>query len=732
MPTTAERTRVAFGVYEADLNSGELWKAGRRIRLQSQPFKILAALLERPGEIVTRQELQARLWGEDTIVGFEHSLGTAVNRIREALGDSASNPRFIETLNRRGYRFIAPVVDVSVPPPAALTVASLPDQFVADGAPDKELPPEPHRPAAVLRPPRSLPLHWAFLGLLLLLSAAAYMAVRLRAADVPPAPMRIARITETGDLYPGGLSIENLPTAATDGVEIFARVIQNGQAVPARISINGGDIQTLAIPRDIAAPSIADISPDRSQLLIKSRVASDSEQPLWVVPVHGGSAFRLANVLAHDATWMPDGQGVLYANGNRLWITRLQDGSSSPFATIPSGRPFWLRWSPDGRVLRFTVMDPITHGSSLWQISTSDHNPTELLKGWNSPAHECCGTWTADGSFFVFQATHNGGTDLWTLTGSSTSDPARLTNGPLSYRAPVADHNGHRIFFLGIDPGTVLYRFDASSGGFVPGPGFLSRAVHLDFSRDRQWVAWTDSRGRLWRSRINGSERLQLTPDFIKVFLATWSPDGSRLALMASQPGKPWQIYTVSSDGGNPEPLFQDKRNAADPSWSHDGTQLVFGRLDNNMGRESEPRMLHVVNLSSGRSEIVPHSEGLFSPRWSPDGRYIAAITLDQQKLMLYDIKSQRWTTLATTSASDPAWSADSRAIYFHALTEEFKPLYRATIASGRLDKVATLQSFHPDKPEDFSFCGLSPDDIPFVRISIHSTDLYTATLDNR
>src|SRR5579872_4237698 len=116
MSTTAERTRVGFGVYEADLSSGELWKAGRRIRLQSQPFKILAALLERPGEIISRQELQARLWGDDTVVGFEHSLGTAVNRIREALGDSASNPRFIETINRRGYRFIAPVVDLSAPP----------------------------------------------------------------------------------------------------------------------------------------------------------------------------------------------------------------------------------------------------------------------------------------------------------------------------------------------------------------------------------------------------------------------------------------------------------------------------------------------------------------------------------------------------------------------------------------------------------------------------------------
>ena len=729
MSTTAERTRVGFGVYEADLNSGELWKAGRRIRLQSQPFKILAALLERPGEIITRQELQARLWGEDTVVGFEHSLGTAVNRIREALGDSASNPRFIETLNRRGYRFIAPVVDLS-PPPYAVT--SLPPEFVPDEQPTPAFTPEipdTSGPAASTRP--LLPGLIALMMGLLLLSAV-YLAIRLREAGSPPSLIRVSRLSESGKLFPGGLSIENLPTAATDGVEVFTRVMQNGQAVPARISINSGDVQTLAIPSDIAAPSIADISPDRSELLIKSRLASNSEQPLWIVPVHGGSAFRLANVLAHDATWMPDGQGVLYANGNRLLLASLQDGSSTLFATVPSGRPLWLRWSPDGKLLRFTLMDPITHGSSLWQISTANRTPVPLLNKWSSNPHECCGTWTADGSFFIFQSTRHGMSDLWRLNGASTSDPVRITDGPLSYRAPIADRTGHRIFFLGVDPSTELYRYDVPSAGFVPGAAFLAHAVHLEFSRDRQWVAWTDSHSRLWRARVNGTERLLLTPDFLKVFLAAWSPDGNRLAVMARQSGKPWQIYTISADGGNPAPLFQDNRNAADPSWAPDGTHLVFGRLNNNMGRENEPRMLHIIDLSSGHSEVVPHSEGLFSPRWSPDGRYIAAITLDQQKLMLYDIKAQLWTTLAGGSASDPVWAADSRAIYFHALAEEFKPLYRATIASGRLEQVATLQSFRPEKPEDFSFSGLGPDDVPYVRISVHSTDIYTATLDAR
>jgi DNA-binding winged helix-turn-helix (wHTH) protein len=110
MSSTVESpSRVLFGLFEADLQTGELWKAGKRIKIQSQPFKVLSVLLEHPGEIVTREDLQLRVWGKDTIVDFEHSLGTAINKIREALSDSADNPRFVETLARRGYRFIAPV-----------------------------------------------------------------------------------------------------------------------------------------------------------------------------------------------------------------------------------------------------------------------------------------------------------------------------------------------------------------------------------------------------------------------------------------------------------------------------------------------------------------------------------------------------------------------------------------------------------------------------------------------
>ena len=136
----SSRKSVRFGLYEVDVASGELRKNGAKVRLQEQPFQVLVALLERPGEVVTREDLRQRLWPADTFVDFDHSLNTAINKLRDALGDTAGNPRFIETLARRGYRFIAPVQS-EAPGPAAALPASQP---VSEALAADELP-RPHR-----------------------------------------------------------------------------------------------------------------------------------------------------------------------------------------------------------------------------------------------------------------------------------------------------------------------------------------------------------------------------------------------------------------------------------------------------------------------------------------------------------------------------------------------------------------------------------------------------------
>jgi Tol biopolymer transport system component/DNA-binding winged helix-turn-helix (wHTH) protein len=717
---TESPSRVTFGLFEADLQSGELWKAGKRIKIQSQPFKVLATLLEHPGEVVTREDLQLRLWGKDTIVDFDHSLGTAINKIREALGDSAENPRFIETLARRGYRFIAPVGY-----PVASATTHIP--HVAATTPPTQPSETPENQPTSLTQPSLKKIHALYIA-----AAAAALALGIYlGSSRPHPPLRISQITYNGRISPGAPAMESFPATATDGVRIFSSLIENGRSSLSQISIANGDVIPLAIPSEIAAPSLGDLSPDGSKLLLRNHLSPESEQPLWVVPVGGGSALRVANILAHDATWMPDGDGILYAAGNELLVTYLKDGTSRSVATAP-GRAFWLRWSPDGHLLRFTIIDPLAHTMSLWELPAGTHTPRPILSGWSNPPSECCGTWTADGKHFLFQSARDGNDDLWQLRGKDISGATRITNGPLRYEAPIAARTGHRIFFLGLDTKSELLRYAADKREFVPVNTFLTQANRVNFSRDQQWVAWTDAQGRLWRARVNGEEELQLTPDSMQVFLAHWSPDGHQLAIMAREPGEAWQLYAVPADGGSPQPLHPENRNAGDPDWSADGQSLAFGRVPDLMGKESGSRAIQILDLHTHAITPVPGSEGLFSPRWSPDGRYIAAISLDQRRLMLFDVVARTWRLLAETSVADPVWSSDSKAIYIHAFMSPTQPIYRVDVPSGQLQQVADLTSFRSGETADYFFCGITPDNVPLVRARSSTGNLYSIDLDGK
>jgi Tol biopolymer transport system component/DNA-binding winged helix-turn-helix (wHTH) protein len=734
MPAPVSNSKLTFGLFEVDLESGELWKGGFRVKLQSQPFKVLAALLERPNQVVTRDELQLRVWGRDTVVDFDHSLGTAINKIREALGDSADSPRYIETLARRGYRFIAPVGAVPEPAPAPSSALTSSESGAAPS--DPALPGAAFTPSArisatpVITPPAPPARRYSTgaLALTAILFVSAVVASYLLGSDrASTAPPHIVQLTHSGHIAPGVDNMEDLSPAVTDGVHLFAATIDNGHDGLAAVALADGSVTPLSVPDEVAGPALGDISPDGSRLLLRDHLSPESEQPLWAVPTIGGSALRIGNVLAHDATWMPGNGGILYANGTNLYLSVITSSTPTLYATLP-GRAFWLRWSPNGKLLRFTIIDPLTHTTSLWQLSAADRKPHQLLPDFSQPASECCGVWTADGRSFIFQSARGGNSDLWRLSGESTSNPVRLTNGPLQFRSPVAARTGNRVFFLGVDARSDLQRLDAS-GQLVPERSFLSSAVRVAYTRDGQWVAWTDSNGQLWRARSNGSEKLQLTPDSLVVFLAHWSPDGKHLALMAREPGKAWQIYLIGSEGDNLQPLLRESRNAADPSWSPDGKSLVFGRVNDIMGKENAARTLHILHLDTGKIDQVPGSDNLFSPRWSPDGRWIAALTLDQRQVRLFDVASHTWTTLPVPSGADPVWTSDSRYLYLHASLDPAQPIDRVSIPDGHVTELIRLADSRANDAVDFVFGGLTRQNEPLIRARVFTGNVFSMDL---
>ncbi|MDE1176388.1 MAG: hypothetical protein PW789_07230 [Edaphobacter sp.] len=427
---------------------------------------------------------------------------------------------------------------------------------------------------------------------------------------------------------------------------------------------------------------------------------------------------------------MPDDTNILYSTNNELRIFNIQKGTTTTFAKTP-GKAYWLRWSPSGDRLRFTVLDPLTHAYSLWELTLKDPTPKQLLIHWREPSDNCCGVWGADGSF-IFQSIHNNESDLWLLPRNSRSTAKQLTNGPFWFESPTASPVENRLFFIGVSERTNVQVFNAVTRGFRPAPPFLHDAQEIDNSRNNQWVAWVDGAGKLWRARTDGSDKLQLTPDMMTVYMGRWSPDGTRIALIARTAGQPWQLYIVQSDGGHLEQLLKEPQNDTDPTWSPDGRSIMFGRMPLYLGGEESPWGLRTLNLETHQVKTLPGS-GMFSPHWSPDGRYILALTKDQKGLLLFDMQTHEWTKLHAGGESEdrffsnPSWSADGRAVYVQDTRDIQEPILRISVPDGHVEEICTLQNFLSNNAVDYTFVGLTAQDIPLVRTRVNG-DIYSLT----
>jgi len=238
---------------------------------------------------------------------------------------------------------------------------------------------------------------------------------------------------------------------------------------------------------------------------------------------------------------MPNGD-LLVPHGSDLQVINPETNATHKFASPPDFT-FWLRWSPDSRALRFTV-SLSTGGYQIWEVAADGSRMHSLLQGWHEPANYKNGNWTPDGKYFVFESYRNGRTDLWAIPEKedffhkTNRAPVQLTSGPLSFHSAQPSLDGKRIFAIGEQPRGELERFDAKSGRFVPYLDGIS-AIEISFSRDGQWVAYiTYPEGVLWRSRIDGSEKLQLTRKPLDPGQPVWSADGEKILFSGLIPAR--------------------------------------------------------------------------------------------------------------------------------------------------------------------------------------------------
>ena len=391
-------------------------------------------------------------------------------------------------------------------------------------------------------------------------------------------PLPPPRVTGSTQITKDGRA--KLDPIVTDGSRLYFTAAVADALTVYQVSVAGGE--AVQVPPPLPFAFLVAISPDGSELL---EGTGFGEGPLWVTPTLAGSRHRLGDLTTNQATWSPDGQRIVYGKGDGLYMAK-SDGAESRKLVTVSGTAEWLRWSPDQAKLRFTLRDINTQTSSLWEVSPDGSRLHPLLPGWNNPPSECCGSWTPDGKYFVFQSARNGRTDIWAIREKGgllrrpAGEPIQLTTGPLDFSGSLPSKDGQRLFVIGSQPRGELVRYDLKSKQFVPYLSGIS-VEGVDVSRDGAWLTYVTFPERtLWRNRVDGTESLQLTFPPLQAFLPRWSPDGKQIAFTGRLPNRPWKLEIISAEGGSPEQPHPEGSNEGDVGWSADGNSLVFGSIE--------------------------------------------------------------------------------------------------------------------------------------------------------
>jgi Tol biopolymer transport system component/DNA-binding winged helix-turn-helix (wHTH) protein len=667
-----------------------LKKHGIRIGLERQPAEILELLLGRPGEVVTREEIRTRLWPGDTMVDTDDAISTAVRKIRTALADSAAKPRYVETLPKRGYRFIGAVESTAAPAPV---LAAVPVPVEAPGGVNR-----PRRRGALAA------------GLTLLAAGLAVWTWLSRPYPAPHAD-RYTQLTHDG--------VPKFGSLVTDGVRLYFGV----DAMLVQLSTTGGATVPVSGGWNLMA-----LSPAGDQLLAsKQEPGTVAELPLFILRLPAAQPFRLG-LTGHAAAWSPDGERIVYGKGDSLY-TAGKDGSGSRLLAKFPASVDSPAWSPDGATIRCTLT--AADGGAIWEVPAAGGAPHRSFGPAAAGLHGSGGQWTPDGRYFVFPERTTG--QLWAVREqlSRWLHPRQglfpLTSGPVRFHQIAPGRNGRTLFAIGGLERGELMRYDAAEGRFVSylnGLGGDQLAFSPDGSR-MVWVRLADE--TLWQGRASGTEAAPLTTPGAAAAMPRWSPDGKTIAFAGRGGSGPMRIYLVAAEGGAPRELAA-AGEGANPNWSPDGQALVFGGAPWLHDFRPGSTAIRILDLRSGSVSVLPGSEGLWAPKWSPDGTVIAAQTLDSRGLKLYHVASRRWEDLGVAESviGYPCWSRDSRYLYFNTSGAENRgaAIWRIGRAERRMELVTPLRDVRLGGSL-WQWFGLTPDGSMLILRTSSAYDVY-------
>jgi Tol biopolymer transport system component/DNA-binding winged helix-turn-helix (wHTH) protein len=625
--------RIHFEPFELDPEAQRLRRRGVTLKLHPKQFVVLQMLAERAGEIVSRQEIQQRVWGNDTFVDFDRGINFCINQIRAALGDDADRPRYIETIPRRGYRFIANIDREEKVEPGVL------------GSSIPTTPPSQANESDKLRAPQSAPFltkRKILTGSLVLLAAIVIVLIVLRpwhsktrseqANQISRGVRTFPLMTFPGEFFGVALSPDASQAAFTwDGPD-FGKWNIYVQRI-------GGDRPLQITHTQGGMIAWVDWSPDGS-LLVFGRCGDDNHGSLYTIPAQGGAEHKVTDVVCTwgvtGAVWAPDGQSLLLSDdcveGGPLGIAVFTFATEKKRCLAepdPNTGEFYSPMaSPDGKNVAF-VRDRTDRVSDMFVVPFEGGTPRRLTSEGRRIGQY---VWAPDGKSIIFTSDREGvgGRRIWKVSiKGGPIEPendallAKIDPGPQPRSA--LSRNRRRMVYLddhADDNSTWRVRL-GSAGGKVQslkrvlqsrdemdGPQLAPDGTRLVFT------SWLSGAENIWTSDSDGRNPIQLT-SFSGELVGTprWSPDG-RWLVFDRRPGDHAQIFMIDAEGRNMHSLTKGENESEVPIWSRNGKAIYFA--SNRTGRFE----LWKQDIASGvASQITQH--GGFSGAESYDGRYL-------------------------------------------------------------------------------------------------------------
>ena len=680
---------IRFGSFEADLHTQELRKHGIPLRLRGQSFQVLQMLLERRGDLVTREDLRAALWPSDTFVDFDHGLHAAVSRLREVLGDSAESPRIIETLPRRGYRFIATIKENEAPQDS--NKEQLPAKVVEDGS----VPPTRIRPAA-----------WRYAitsvaAVLLLAGALIFIYERMHSVATPR-QRALTRITFDPGLQFGA-------TWSPDGRFVAYSSDRAGKFDIWVQQVSGGDpVQVTTGPGHNWQP---DWSPDGKYIAYRSE---DGDGGLFVIPALGGMG--LARQIVSGGfypRWSPDSSQILFQSTatpgeNEFDVVTLDGSAPRDVLTRFSNRPLGVRsatWHPDSKRISIWVAGnesvptfwtfPVTGGEGV--RSEIDPQILKQLGGVSATPNDEMGgdikfSWMPAGQAIIFERTFRGVRNLWKLSIDPETLKAhaieRLTTGSGLDTELALSADGRKIAFT-MESDRVrawVFPFDGTRGRVtgagqpLTSPGM--EAWHPDLSRDGKKLAFMALRAgkwELWEKSLLDGKEFPIEADDFNYFRSfpRWSPEGTRLAYVREQLGRSGsQLFIWSTETRAEVPLTPlSDMGMLVSDWSPDGKQLLVAeQTSDHLSQISTLSAIPLANSQPAQRRIAAQGNHyLWEPRFSPDGRWVVfiaqSIRFARMESAIYVTPANGGPWIPVTDGKfwddKPRWAPDGKTLYF-------------------------------------------------------------------